>query len=601
MNLRAYALDECYRRVETQAPAEVQHAGGAMASAQAIGPYRILEPLGHGGMGVVYRARRVGSDRAVALKTVRVPAPQWLHSIRREVDALTRIRHPGVVRIVDHGVDGGLPWYAMDLLEGESLRHFGRRIWSPYKAAPSTRLDAGELASATDELSFSESGEAVRPSFDEDSAVEVDASTGAPPVAAGELRRVLQLVRRICATLGFLHGEGFVNCDLKPENVLLVDGQPVIIDFGLTAHHPGGSGREALETQRSVSGTLPYMSPEQIRGEFVDARSDLYSVGCILYELVAGRTPFVGTPRSILWQHLSAEPTRPSELVTDLPSELESLLLKLLAKSLTARFGFADEVATLLARMSSDVVRLPDFPPARPYLYRPRFVGRSDLLGRLASLRDRALTGSGAFALVGGESGAGKTRLAMELTRVQPSSQFCVVTGEASGLAMDGAGLGAASAPLQAVRPLLQAVADRCQQGDHDLAERLLGSSRAVLAPYEPALAHIPLAEHEDLPHPLSIDASRRRLFACLSEVLAAFAREQPVLWVLDDLGWADELSLDFLKSLSARFLSSTPVFILGTYRLEEAVDGLTSLAQQPHVMHVRLPPLAHDAVASMI
>jgi serine/threonine protein kinase len=84
-------------------------------------------------MGVVYRARKLGSERTVALKTVDVSAPRWLDNIRREIDALTRLQHPGVVRIVDHGVHHGLPWYAMDLLEGESLRGFVQPIWSPFR------------------------------------------------------------------------------------------------------------------------------------------------------------------------------------------------------------------------------------------------------------------------------------------------------------------------------------------------------------------------------------------------------------------------------------------------------------------------------------
>ena len=86
-----------------------------------VGPYRLFEPLGEGGMGVVYRARHATSERAVALKTVKVPSARWLESIRREIDALTRISHPGVVRIVDHGVHEGRPWYAIEFARGREL------------------------------------------------------------------------------------------------------------------------------------------------------------------------------------------------------------------------------------------------------------------------------------------------------------------------------------------------------------------------------------------------------------------------------------------------------------------------------------------------
>ena len=566
-----------------------------MTETVAIGPYRLLEPLGQGGMGIVYRARHVGSERAVALKTVKLPSPRWLDSIRREIHALTRIQHPGVVRIVDHGVHQGRPWYAMDLVEGESLRHFGQRIWSPYRrpSAPPNAVSATD--SVCDHRGDSVHCKAVlstRPRSH---------TAGGMPAAAGELTAVLQIMRRVCATLAFMHGEGFVNCDLKPENILLANAQPIIIDFGLTAHHPGGCGREALEAQRTQSGTLPYMSPEQIRGEFVDARSDLYSVGCLLYELVVGAQPFTGAPRTIRAQHLSSHATPPSSLVTGVPQGLERLILTLLSKALSNRFGYADEVAAILAELSADTHRLPEFPPARSYLYRPRFVGREMLVTQLVPLRDRAsVGGAGALVLIGGESGVGKTRLAMELTRLSPGTRMQIVTSEASPLSVEnGAALGAP--PLHAVRPLLQAVADRCQEGGAEAAEHLLGHRRSVLALYEPLLAHVPANDALSPPMPLDVAASRHRLFTYLAETLAALAHEQPVLWVLDDLGWADELSLAFLRSLTAQYLESTPLFIVCAYRTEEVTEAVSALAQLSHVTHIPLPRLGENAVCSMI
>ena len=573
-----------------------------MADSNAIGPYRLLEPLGQGGMGVVYRARHTASERAVALKTVKVPSTRWLESIRREIQALTRIRHPGVVRIVDHGVHEGRPWYAMDLLEGESLAHFAERVWSPYRRPSMSPLPPTERAShigATQGRPYSQVAGAAM-SLAEPVSDRYPRMETVPRAAAGELQTVLRIMRRICASLAYLHGEGFVDCDLKPENVLLVDGQPVIIDFGLTAQHPGGSGREALETQRAMSGTLPYMSPEQIRGEFLDARSDLYAVGCMLYELVVGHVPFAGAPFSIKNGHLSALPVAPSELVADVPPELERVILKLLEKDLDKRFGYADEVAALLADMSGDAHRLRDFPPSRSYLYRPRFVGRDDLVARLSVLRDRAIDGSGALVLLAGESGVGKTRVAMELTRVVPSSRMQIVMSEASSLSTERAGA-VGSSPLHAVRPLLQAVADRCQEGGAEVTERLLGPRRSVLALYEPLLAQVPATGSLPPPMPLSAEASRQRLFKYLAETVLAFAQDRPLLWVIDDLSWADELSLTFLQSLTGEYLSNAPALIVCTYRSEEQTEAVAAIARLAHVTHVTLPRLGHEAVSSMI
>jgi serine/threonine protein kinase/tetratricopeptide (TPR) repeat protein len=546
-------------------------------------------------MGIVYRARHVGSERAVALKTVKVHAPRWLDSIRREIHALRRIQHPGVVRIVDNGVHHGRPWYAMDLLEGETLRHYGQRIWSRYQRRGETLSGP---ASATDAVSEHET---EGPSSRETPSSTWRASGQRPPVAAGELRRVLHTMRRISATLAFLHGEGLVNCDLKPENVLLVNGDPVIIDFGLTAQHPGGSGREALETPRGRSGTLPYMAPEQIRGEFVDARSDLYAVGCMLYELLVGRPPFVGPPRSVMAQHLGVAPVRPSSVVDGFPDALEPLVLRLLAKDQSERFGYADEVAALLAELSQDSLWLPNFPPARSYIYRSRFVGREELTARLGALRDRISLGAGSMVLVGGESGVGKTRFAMELTRIDLPTSTRIVTSEVASLSTEGGAAPSGVPPLHVLRPLLRAVADRCHEGGAETTERLLGERRSVLAPYEPLLAEVPTHEPMASAPPLDLAGSRRRLFQYLAATLAAFAQDQPLIWIIDDLGWGDDLSLGFLASLSADYFETTPVFILCTHRSEDPSESTDAIAKLPHVTRLTLPRLEVPAVSSMI
>ena len=557
-----------------------------------IGSYRILEPLGQGAMGVVYRARHASSERAVALKTVRVPTAKLFESIRREVYALSLIRHPGIVRIIDNGVHQGRPWYAMDLLEGESLRHFGERIWSPYRAPVASGMTEG--VSNTEVLTGS--------AFDDDHEPLPSRPLqpkGRPPAAGGELSAAVQIIRQVCATLAFLHGEGFINCDLKPENILLVSGEPIIIDFGLAART---FHREELEAQ-PTSGTLPYMSPEQIRGEFVDARSDLYSIGCLLYELIVGVPPFVGAPRAVRSQHLAIQPVPPSELVNDIPEALERIVLKLLEKDLADRYGHAGEVAAELseiAELRDDTLRVQDLPPVRPYLYRPRFVGREAMVAELAALRDRAIEGGGSLVLLGGESGVGKTRLAMELTRVLPSSRMHIVMSQVSAVPLDSAGA-TRTAPLQPLRPLLRALADRCQEGGPDMTEHLLGHRRAVLAQYEPLLAQVPAATGLPSVMPLSVEASRRRLFAYLSEALAFLAQEQTILWVLDDFGWADELSLAFVQSLSAEYLESTPLFMLCTYRSEEANDAISAIAELEHVVHRVLPRLPEAAVSSMV
>ncbi|MBV9947824.1 MAG: serine/threonine protein kinase, partial [Myxococcales bacterium] len=294
-------------------------------------------------MGVVYRAHDDAADRVVALKTVAVASPHWIESIRREIDALTRIRHPGVVRILDHGVHEGRPWYAMDFLDGENLREFGARIWSPF----SSLLSASAVPPTLTRTRTATGGESDLP--DRRSSVPPASGTrfvGSRPAAAGELPQVLSIGRRLCATLAFLHGEGVVSCDLKPENIVLSGGTPVIIDFGISRRFPAATGREAMDAQ-AHAGTWHYMSPEHRLGELVDARSDLYAVGCILYELLTGVQASIGAPS-------------PSELVRDLSPALDALVMRLLSWEPNKRASFADDIAATLAELAEDADPLKD-------------------------------------------------------------------------------------------------------------------------------------------------------------------------------------------------------------------------------------------------
>src|SRR5690606_10194809 len=147
-------------------------------------------------------------------------------------------------------------------------------------------------------------------------------------------------------------------------------------------------------------------------------------------------------------------------------------------------------------------------------------------------------------------------------------------------------------APLHVVRPILQAVADCCQEGGAPVTEELLGPWQSLLSLYEPLLRHAPSAEPMAPVPLLGPNASRRRLFTALQETVAAFARMRPVLWILDDVHWADELSLAFLASLEPAFLETTPLFILGLYRKEETNATIEQLRASPNVEHIELAGL---------
>ncbi|HZH17731.1 MAG TPA: serine/threonine-protein kinase, partial [Archangium sp.] len=372
-----------------------------------IGPYRLLGKLSSGGMGVVYRARLDETGELVALKTVRVPEAPMLRGIRREIHALRRIQHPGVVRVLAEGVRDGLPWYAMELIEGLTLRRYLDELW---KRDPRLTTDVVTQAVSSPESAGAPAASGI--SF---------RSFGPPPLeqrrdaALTRLDEVLTLARRLCSALAFLHGEGIVHRDLKPENIVIrPDGTPVLVDFGLASAFGGPLGRESLDVSGSMEGSYVYMAPEQIKGGLVDARADLYSLGCILYELVVGQPPFAGSGWDVLRRHLQEQPHPLSAWVHGVPPELDALAWRMLAKVPRERIGYAADVGAALAGLGAEELPRPPRGSPRPYLYRPEFVGRQRLLLELEQRLALAREGNGGCLLIAGESGAGKTRVVME-------------------------------------------------------------------------------------------------------------------------------------------------------------------------------------------
>ncbi len=543
-----------------------------------LGPYEILGLLGKGGMGVVYLGCHGETGERFALKTVRRPHASTLASIRREVQALSRIHHPGIIRIVDHGFSAGLPWYAMELLEGPTLKQIISRHW---------KYDS-RTTRASETLGFGHAHGQESP----------------PP--ALHARPLLRLLRRLCSPLAYLHGRGLVHRDLKPDNIFIrADGTVVLGDFGGAAAFAGAGGREVLQVDGNTLGTLLYMAPEQIRGDFVDARADLYALGCILYECVTGLPPFVGgSDKAIRRRHLHSPPPPPSEILgEELPERLEWLILGLLEKHPQDRLGYAEDVARVLSELELEAEEVEDQPPSQPYLYRPLFTGRDEAVREIRARLDALGLGRGGKIFIGGASGAGKTRLALEMARESFDRELAVVTCECVPLGLSGTRVDAhMKAPsLHPFRSLLTAVADRCRHWGAEETARLLGPRGKVLVPYEPRLDELP--GQRELPAPASLpseEAERARIFSSLQEVLFALTEEDPLLLIIDDLQWADEMTLDFLRVLRHEHLVERGVLLLGTYRSEELEGTLQEVVSAPEALRLELGRLDTRSIQSM-
>lgn len=521
--------------------------GDAPGPERQFGPYRILGRLGRGGMGVVYRALDTRTGAEVALKTVRADAPHATDAIRREVRMVTRVCHPGIVRVIDQsGCSAAAPWYVMELVPGKTL---AERLAAPH-------VDRVAL---------------------------------------------LRIARRLCSTLAALHTAAIVHRDVSPRNVILRhDDSPVLVDFGLAVDSEGTAvARENLRLEEVGAGTLRYMAPEQIRGGRTDPRTDVYSLGCILYEIVTGQAPFPGTSRSpIVNGHLSGDVIPPSHRVPDLSPALDALVVRMLAKDPRDRLPYADEVGRILDEVlgASGTETF----EREPYLYRPRLVGREQNLAALNVVLARCEEGRGGLMMVVGESGTGKTRLVAELAAEAARRRFEVVLGACGGLALEQGQPRASNMAFEPLQPLLALLAQRCREGGPQATARLLGLRGRVLAELEPSLRRAPGLEHLPALPVIAGEAGRVRTLDALEHALGELTRSGPILLVLDDLQWADDLSLELLLHLGAGFFAQHPLVIVGTCRQEEMGPKLAARLARPDVPTMRLGTLDDTAILTM-
>jgi beta-lactam-binding protein with PASTA domain/predicted Ser/Thr protein kinase len=263
------------------------------------GRYRVLRKLGSGGMANVYLAEDGELGRQVAIKILNdrhAADDQFVERFRREAKNAAGLSHPNIVQIYDRGEAEGTYYIAMEYLEGQTLK---------------------ELAGVRGPL----------------------------PV-----RDAIAYARQILAALRFAHRKGIVHRDIKPHNALIDDdGRLKVTDFGIARAGPASQMTEA----GSIIGTAQYLSPEQARGGAIDQRSDLYSVGVVLYELLTGTVPFTGdTPVEIAMKHLSSVPEPPSARRAEIPRPLDQVVLRALAKDPDERYASAEEMDAELARVA---------------------------------------------------------------------------------------------------------------------------------------------------------------------------------------------------------------------------------------------------------
>ncbi len=463
--------------------------------------YCLESLLGKGGMGVVYKAHDDVLKRDVALKLLSTSGigTDGRARLLREAQVVANLNHPNIVSVYDAGEIDETPYIVMEYVEGQTLNQ-----------AEVKNLD-----------------------------------------------EIYQIGQQVCNALEHAHEQGIIHRDIKPENVIIEPNKNVkLMDFGLAR-----SEATRLTSDGATVGTVFYMAPEQAMGDEIDFRTDLYSLGVLLYELVTGSLPFEAEDFiAVITQHLHAPVVPPRAKREDLPSHINKLITQLLNKKPEERPQSAAAVREILNASQSSIrdSSAEEF-MGIDRIVRGRIIGREDEMKLVRNAWQATQANQGQVLLISGEPGIGKTRFTQEIiTQVEFSG----------GRSLFGASYRESNAPYepfaQIVRSLLRQSSDDVQNIPEPILADLIMIAPDLQA-YFPDVKDNPKLEGA---------AEQQRIFENFYLFIELLAEITPILIVLDDVHWADSATLDLCRHLLRR-TKTQQVLIVGTYREVELAGSV--------------------------
>lgn len=458
-----------------------------------LGSYRIEARIGAGGMGEVFRAHDAKLDRHVAVKLLPADVasdPDRLRRFRAEARAASSLNHPHILVIHDFGEVDGRPFIVSELVEGHTLRE---------------RMARGPFTP----------------------------------------REALHVVTQVAAALAAAHARGIVHRDIKPENVMIrPDGYIKVLDFGLMKLMPSSGVTELTATEPGrVMGTPHYMSPEQARGLETTPSTDVWSVGVLLYEMLAGRPPFSGpSSADVIAAILQSEPTPVGVHAPHLPEPLAHIVATAMRKDSAQRYPSAVELHDTLATVGRHGESALRPTASAAGAERHPLVGRDRERDAIVAAFRRVTAGRGLLLSLSGEPGSGKTTLAENALRaLRGLDGRCLVGRGRCSERLAGA---------EAYLPVLESLDNLIFEGGPGVAEQVKAIapawfSQVVSAGSDPDIASV-------APRPFGV--SQERLKRELTALLRELSHARPLILFFDDVHWADASTIDLLAYIAARF-----------------------------------------------